>query len=180
MKYTVDLQYFGGRGADSGLNRTKTTIRTDISELKKRRQEYADREFNRKTEEERIIILRKQNYLLREELENRRKEVLKQLGELANKIYPHQDGYSEKNAEKYYQLQNEKNDLNRALDKFNKQQAVKNNRTSEKKNSKEYRNDDLYGGTGGRMATNREITSSSWERQKRRKDKEIANWMKNR
>lgn len=57
MKYTVDLQYFGGRGADSGLNRTKATIRTDISELKKRRQEYADREFNRKTEEERIIIL---------------------------------------------------------------------------------------------------------------------------
>lgn len=36
------------------------------------------------------------------ELENRRKEISKQLGELANKIYPHQDGYSEKNAEKYY------------------------------------------------------------------------------
>ena len=44
-------------------------IRTDILELKKRRQEYTDREFNRKTEEERIIILRKQNRLLREELE---------------------------------------------------------------------------------------------------------------
>lgn len=50
-------------------------IRTDISELKKRRQEFADREFNRKTEEERIIILRKQNRLLREELEKFEKEV---------------------------------------------------------------------------------------------------------
>ena len=179
MKYTVDLQYFGGRGADSGLNRTKATIRTDISELKKRRQEYADREFNRKTEEERKIILRNQNRLLREELENRRKEISKQLGELANKIYPHQDGYSEKNAEKYYQLQNEKNDLYNKLDKLN-EQATKNNKVTVKQNSKEYRYDDLYGGSGGRMATSREITSSSWERQKRRKDKEIANWMKNR
>ena len=49
-------------------------IRTDILELKKRRQQYADREFNRKTEEERIIILRKQNYLLREELAKLGKE----------------------------------------------------------------------------------------------------------
>lgn len=30
------------------------------------------------------------------ELENRRKEISKQLGELANKVYPHQDGYSKK------------------------------------------------------------------------------------
>ena len=44
-------------------------IRTDILEIRKRRQEYADREFNRKTEEERKIILRNQNRLLREELE---------------------------------------------------------------------------------------------------------------
>ena len=44
-------------------------IRTDILEIRKRRQEYADREFNRKTEEERIIILQKQNRLLKEELE---------------------------------------------------------------------------------------------------------------
>lgn len=44
-------------------------IRTDIEELKKRRQQYADRELNRKTEEERIIILRKQNEILRKELE---------------------------------------------------------------------------------------------------------------
>ena len=49
-------------------------IRTDILELKKRRQEYADREFNRKTKEERIIILRKQNRLLREELEKFERE----------------------------------------------------------------------------------------------------------
>lgn len=59
------------------------------------------------------------------ELENRRKEILKQLGELANKIYPHQDGYSEKNAKKYYQLQNEKNDLYNKLDKLNKQVVKK-------------------------------------------------------
>ena len=44
-------------------------IRTDILEIRKRRQEYADREFNRKTEEERIIILQKQNRLLKEEIE---------------------------------------------------------------------------------------------------------------
>lgn len=44
-------------------------VRTDILEIRKRRQEYADREFNRKTEEERIIILQKQNRLLKEELE---------------------------------------------------------------------------------------------------------------
>ncbi len=44
-------------------------IRTDILEIRKKRQEYADREFNRKTEEERIIILQKQNRLLKEELE---------------------------------------------------------------------------------------------------------------
>lgn len=78
MKYTVDLQYFGGRGADSGLNRTKATIRTDISELKKRRQEYADREFNRKTEEESKIILRNQNRLLREELDKQAKAMTEQ------------------------------------------------------------------------------------------------------
>lgn len=44
-------------------------IRTDILEIRKRRQEYADREFNRKTEEERIIILQKQNEILKKELE---------------------------------------------------------------------------------------------------------------
>lgn len=49
--------------------RYKNMIRTDILEIRKRRQEYADREFNRKTEEERIIILQKQNRLLKEELE---------------------------------------------------------------------------------------------------------------
>lgn len=54
------------------------------------------------------------------ELENRCKEISKQLGELANKIYPHQDGYSEKNAEKYYQLQNEKNEIYNKLDNLNK------------------------------------------------------------
>ena len=34
MKYTVDLQYFGGRGADSGMNRTKAMTEQEFLNLK--------------------------------------------------------------------------------------------------------------------------------------------------